>query len=75
MISMRVALLHDTGTDTVVERHLAVDQRILEMKVDGLAVEAVDEFGERQVVRRHESDRAPSDERADDAFRTDEPVV
>jgi len=71
----RVAALDDSFSHPVIKDHLPVDDPILEMHVGRPPTECRGQFGQRQVVRRDQANRAGLDERANDGFSADAPIV
>ena len=65
----------DPGLHPVVEMHLAVNELVLEVDVDGPRGQRVGDPGQRQVVGRHQADRAAVDQAADDRLGSHGPVM
>ena len=57
------------------EEGAAVLEAVFEVDVRGRCAERRHEFGEREIVRRDEANRARADKRTDNGFRADAPIV
>src|SRR5258708_22325191 len=71
----RVAVLDHAWPHSIVERHPAILEPILEVHVDSWDSQTWRQLGEGQVVRRHQADGAAARQRAYDRLGPDPPIV